>query len=228
MNESPLLYFCDPAEAHSEPVSNLGVSKVENRTERSRQVHREAAPELRRRGVLQNSRLVVEAAVTQWPASDLVAFNVLCKAGSCAAVHAKNLRVVSGVEFSVILSCFSPLLPSFGTVHCIGQDRFCRRTGQFDNFVRQGESCNWCAHPILLAGRMESVDLDTGERNVVARSADQLDGTIMKPCGNRRESFCPSCASLYRSDARHLVRAGLTGEKAHCATKEEQLVPLRR
>ena len=33
------------------------------------------------------------------------------------------------------------------------------------------------------------------------------------PCGNRRESRCPSCSQVYKRDARQLVRAGLVGGK---------------
>jgi len=39
------------------------------------------------------------------------------------------------------------------------------------------------------------------------------DGVALKACGSRRETRCPSCASVYRADARHLVRAGLAGGK---------------
>ena len=36
---------------------------------------------------------------------------------------------------------------------------------------------------------------------------------FLKACGTRWESRCPSCAAVYRGDARHLVRAGLIGGK---------------
>jgi hypothetical protein len=39
------------------------------------------------------------------------------------------------------------------------------------------------------------------------------DGVIYKPCGNRRESVCPSCSQLYKRDAYQIVRAGLVGGK---------------
>jgi hypothetical protein len=45
-------------------------------------------------------------------------------------------------------------------------------------------------------------------------STGQLpDGVVLKACGSRRETRCPSCAAVYRADARHLVRAGLIGGK---------------
>ena len=39
------------------------------------------------------------------------------------------------------------------------------------------------------------------------------DNVVLKACGSRSELRCPSCATLYRGDARHLVRAGLEGGK---------------
>ncbi len=39
------------------------------------------------------------------------------------------------------------------------------------------------------------------------------DNVVLKACGSRSELRCPSCAVLYRGDARHLVRAGLVGGK---------------
>ena len=38
-------------------------------------------------------------------------------------------------------------------------------------------------------------------------------GVLLTPCGNRRGSVCPACSQVYKRDARHLVRAGLTGGK---------------
>ena len=87
------------------------------------------------------------------------------------------------------------------------------RRGELEDFRRQGESCRWCARPVRLRGYLATVDQASGQRRVVSSSAKRPDGVVFKACGNRRASVCPSCSSLYRSDARHLVRAGLTGEK---------------
>lgn len=81
------------------------------------------------------------------------------------------------------------------------------------NLQRQGEQCGWCAHPIRLIGNSVSVDTATG---VVLRSYstnDEPDGVLLKACGTRRATRCPSCAALYASDARMLVRSGLSGGK---------------
>ncbi|OYV64244.1 MAG: hypothetical protein B7X07_06930 [Actinobacteria bacterium 21-64-8] len=81
------------------------------------------------------------------------------------------------------------------------------------NLQGQGEQCDWCAHPIRLIGNSVSVDTATG---VVLRSYstnDEPDGVLLKACGTRRATRCPSCAALYASDARMLVRSGLSGGK---------------
>ena len=36
---------------------------------------------------------------------------------------------------------------------------------------------------------------------------------LLKACGTRRESRCPSCAATYRADAYQLLAAGLKGGK---------------
>jgi len=86
------------------------------------------------------------------------------------------------------------------------------RAGEFEAFMRQGEQCAWCRRPIRLRGRQVALD-GNGRRQTVFSSAFQPDGVVLKGCGNRRETRCPSCARLYRSDARHLVKAGLEGGK---------------
>jgi hypothetical protein len=44
-------------------------------------------------------------------------------------------------------------------------------------------------------------------------SEREPDGVLLKACGTRRESRCPSCAATYRADAYQLLAAGLTGGK---------------
>ena len=81
------------------------------------------------------------------------------------------------------------------------------------NLQLQGEQCGWCAHPIRLIGNSVSVDTATGEILRSYSTNDEPDGVLMKACGTRRATRCPSCASLYASDARMLVRAGMSGGK---------------
>jgi hypothetical protein len=82
---------------------------------------------------------------------------------------------------------------------------------QFEEFTAQGRHCGWCRHPIRLRG---VVMTNVGNERRVAFSTGSLpDGVFLKACGTRRETRCPSCAAVYRGDARHLVRAGLIGGK---------------
>ena len=79
----------------------------------------------------------------------------------------------------------------------------------FSTLRRQGEQCGWCAHPIRLTGYSMTVDSSTGEVLSRFSTAEQPGGVLLKACGTRRASRCGSCARLYASDARQLVRAGL-------------------
>jgi hypothetical protein len=71
----------------------------------------------------------------------------------------------------------------------------------------------YCHHPIRLAGRVEHADRTTGEVRQVYDSGREPDGVLLKACGTRRESRCPSCAATYRADAYQLLAAGLKGGK---------------
>jgi hypothetical protein len=71
----------------------------------------------------------------------------------------------------------------------------------------------YCHHPIRLVGRVEHADRQTGEIRTVYDSKREPDGVLLKACGTRRESRCPSCAATYRADAYQLLAAGLKGGK---------------
>jgi hypothetical protein len=62
-----------------------------------------------------------------------------------------------------------------------------------------------CAAPIRLFGAWQLQHVESGA--VVAH----LGGDVMVPCGNRRQSVCPSCSDRYAADAYHLMHAGLSG-----------------
>lgn len=85
------------------------------------------------------------------------------------------------------------------------------RAGTVESFMSQGDGCGWCRRPVRLRGSV-TVD-DDGRRRTVFSSRVVPDGVVLKACGRRRETQCPSCATVYRDDARHLVRAGLVGGK---------------
>jgi hypothetical protein len=88
------------------------------------------------------------------------------------------------------------------------------RAGQgYDRWMELVAQAGYCHHPIRLAGRVEHADRATGEVRTLYDSEREPDGVLLKACGTRRESRCPSCAATYRADAYHLLAAGLRGGK---------------
>ena len=83
----------------------------------------------------------------------------------------------------------------------------------FKDWERQLANSGACSHPIRLHGRIDAIDLATGEAARVYDTASEPGGVLHVACGNRRESRCPACSAVYKRDARQLVRAGLTGGK---------------
>jgi hypothetical protein len=88
------------------------------------------------------------------------------------------------------------------------------RAGQgYDRWMELVAQAGYCHHPIRLVGRVEHADQATGEVRQVYNSDQEPDGVLLKACGTRRESRCPSCAAVYRADAYQLLAAGLKGGK---------------
>jgi hypothetical protein len=83
----------------------------------------------------------------------------------------------------------------------------------YDRWAELVAQAGYCHHPIRLAGRVEHADRQTGEIRQVYDSGREPDGVLLKACGTRRESRCPSCAAVYRADAYQLLAAGLKGGK---------------
>ena len=83
----------------------------------------------------------------------------------------------------------------------------------YDRWAELVAQAGYCHHPIRLAGRVEHADRTTGEVRTVYDSEREPDGVLLKACGTRRESRCPSCAATYRADAYQLLAAGLKGGK---------------
>jgi hypothetical protein len=83
----------------------------------------------------------------------------------------------------------------------------------YDRWMELVAQAGYCHHPIRLAGRVEQADRTTGEVRTVYDSEHEPDGVLLKACGTRRESRCPSCAATYRADAYQLLAAGLKGGK---------------
>jgi hypothetical protein len=83
----------------------------------------------------------------------------------------------------------------------------------YERWAELVAQAGYCHHPIRLAGRVEHADRATGEVRTVYDSEREPDGVLLKACGTRRESRCPSCAATYRADAYQLLVAGLKGGK---------------
>src|SRR5699024_4331570 len=79
------------------------------------------------------------------------------------------------------------------------------RAGDYDTWRAKVTAVGGRAAPIRLTGARQIQDAHTGT------VLDHHGGHIFAPCGNRRESVCPSCSDRYVADAFHLVRAGLVG-----------------
>jgi replication initiator protein RepSA len=83
----------------------------------------------------------------------------------------------------------------------------------YDRWMEQVAANGYCIHPVRLRGQVEQADRQTGEVRTVCDSEREPDGVLLKACGTRRESRCPSCAATYRADAYQLLAAGLKGGK---------------
>jgi hypothetical protein len=83
----------------------------------------------------------------------------------------------------------------------------------YERWMELVAQAGYCHHPIRLAGRVEQADRNTGEVRQVYNSDREPDGVLLKACGTRRESRCPSCAATYRADSYQLLAAGLKGGK---------------
>jgi replication initiator protein RepSA len=83
----------------------------------------------------------------------------------------------------------------------------------YERWAELVAQAGYCHHPIRLHGRVEQADPTTGELRTTYDSDREPDGVLLKACGTRRESRCPSCAATYRADAYQLLAAGLRGGK---------------
>jgi Replication initiator protein, pSAM2 len=88
-----------------------------------------------------------------------------------------------------------------------------RASNNYDRWAEQVAAAGYCAHPVRLAGWVEQADRQTGELREVYSTETEPDGTLLKACGTRRASRCPSCAAVYQADAYQLTAAGLRGGK---------------
>ena len=67
----------------------------------------------------------------------------------------------------------------------------------YDRWMEQVAQTGYCAHPVRLRGRVEHADAETGEIRTVYSAEREPEATLLKACGNRRASVCPSCSATY-------------------------------
>ena len=83
----------------------------------------------------------------------------------------------------------------------------------YERWAEQVAATGYCAHPVRLRGQVEHADAETGEIRTVYATDREPDATLLKACGNRRASVCPSCSATYQADSFQLLAAGLRGGK---------------
>jgi hypothetical protein len=83
----------------------------------------------------------------------------------------------------------------------------------YDRWMEQVAATGYCAHPVRLRGRVEQAGPQTGEVRSVHSTDREPDNILLKACGNRRASVCPSCSATYQADSFQLLAAGLRGGK---------------
>jgi hypothetical protein len=83
----------------------------------------------------------------------------------------------------------------------------------YERWAEQVAATGYCTHPVRLRGRVEHADPQTGEVRTVYSTEREPDATLLKACGNRRASVCPSCSATYQADSFQLLAAGLRGGK---------------
>ena len=83
----------------------------------------------------------------------------------------------------------------------------------YERWAEQVAATGYCAHPVRLRGRVDHADCESGEVRTVYATEREPDATLLKACGNRRASVCPSCSATYQADSFQLLAAGLRGGK---------------
>jgi hypothetical protein len=83
----------------------------------------------------------------------------------------------------------------------------------YERWAEQVAATGYCIHPVRLRGTVEHADRETGEVRMVYSTDREPDATLLKACGNRRASVCPSCSATYQADSFQLLAAGLRGGK---------------
>ena len=91
----------------------------------------------------------------------------------------------------------------------------------YERWAEQVAATGYCVHPVRLRGRVDQADPQTGEVRTAYSTDREPDSTLLKACGNRRVSVCPSCSATYQADSYQLLAAGLRGGKGVPETVSE-------
>lgn len=83
----------------------------------------------------------------------------------------------------------------------------------FEAWKARAKATGWCRHPVRLVGKRQAIEAETGEVRSSFASSELPDHLLLKACGQRRTTACPSCSAVYGADAFQLVAAGLRGGK---------------
>jgi hypothetical protein len=75
----------------------------------------------------------------------------------------------------------------------------------YERWADQVQRTGGCSRPIRLSGRLLRDGVE------VYNTANEPDGVLLKRCGTRRASLCPSCAYEYAGDMWQLLYAGAAG-----------------
>jgi len=83
----------------------------------------------------------------------------------------------------------------------------------YEAWAARAQAAGWCRHPVRLVGATRRYSTAGGELAGTFASDELPDRVLLKACGQRRATRCPTCSAVYRSDAYQLVAAGLRGGK---------------
>jgi hypothetical protein len=83
----------------------------------------------------------------------------------------------------------------------------------YDRWMEQVAAAGYCVHPVRLRGTVDHADAATGEVRTVYSTGQEPVATLLKACGYRRASVCPSCTATYQADSFQFLAAGLRGGK---------------
>jgi hypothetical protein len=85
----------------------------------------------------------------------------------------------------------------------------------YDRWMEQVAATGYCAHPVPLRGRVDHADHQTGEVRTVYSTEREPDATLLKACGNRPASVCPSCSATYQGRPVPSARGWLARRQGH-------------